>query len=301
MKTKIIFILLCVLSLNVMGQGIITRNKKPKTTQTQPTQTQPTKTHRQAQGKLKTKTASKPKPVSEPEAAGYDVTFSCNVSSATLYIDGNANGNASGSRFLKTGNHTIKVSAEGYKDYQKSISVNRQNTSCRIVLEKASKVKTLSLNDFFPIEGITLGKTTWSEAERLGFIVEAFEGGSSRVTSFSNGFNLWDHGGKGIFTHIYAPHYGPMFPLWKNLGMSWDLSWNEWLEFFKSHGFSVKITESPVTKIYNGRNTLSGEFSATSSDGSISFRLEFRYGNKNGEGYSVTSKESLDTITIGSK
>ena len=55
MKTKIIFILLCFLSLNVMGQGIIRRNK-PK-----PTQTQSTKTHRQAQGKLKTKTASKPK------------------------------------------------------------------------------------------------------------------------------------------------------------------------------------------------------------------------------------------------
>lgn len=40
MKTKIIFLLLCFLSLNVMGQGIIRRNK-PKTTQTQPTKTKP--------------------------------------------------------------------------------------------------------------------------------------------------------------------------------------------------------------------------------------------------------------------
>ncbi len=58
MKTKIIFILLCFLSLNVMGQGIITRES---TRRTKPKTTQSTKTHRQAQGKLKTKTASKPK------------------------------------------------------------------------------------------------------------------------------------------------------------------------------------------------------------------------------------------------
>ncbi len=137
MKTKINFILLCFLSLNVMGQGIVRRNK-PQTTQTQPTKT-----------KTKTKTASKPKPVPEPEAAGYDVTFSCNVSSALLYIDGNAYGNVSGTRFLKTGSHTIKVTAEGYKDYQKSISVNRQNTSCSIALEKKpapAKPKSGTLN-----------------------------------------------------------------------------------------------------------------------------------------------------------
>ncbi len=118
MKTKIFFLLLCFLSLNVMGQGIIRRNK--------PQTTQPTKT----------KTKKKTNPTPTPEAAGYDVTFNCNVSSALLYIDGNANGNASGSRFLKTGNHTIKATAEGYKDYEGSISVNRQNTSCKITLEK---------------------------------------------------------------------------------------------------------------------------------------------------------------------
>ncbi len=49
MKTRIIFILLCFLSLNVMGQGIIRRNK--------PQTTQPTKT------KTKKKTASKPRSI----------------------------------------------------------------------------------------------------------------------------------------------------------------------------------------------------------------------------------------------
>ena len=44
-----------------------------------------------------------PKPTPKPaEAAGYDVTFTCNVPSALLSIDGVASGTASGTRFLKT-------------------------------------------------------------------------------------------------------------------------------------------------------------------------------------------------------
>ena len=43
-----------------------------------------------------------------PKAAGYDVTFSCNVPDAALFIDGNQNGTASGTRFLKTGKHLVK-------------------------------------------------------------------------------------------------------------------------------------------------------------------------------------------------
>lgn len=72
----------------------------------------------------------------EPEAAGYDVTFTCNVPSATLYIDDSSYTNASGTRFLRTGNHSIKAVADGYQDYAINITVNRNNTSCAITMEK---------------------------------------------------------------------------------------------------------------------------------------------------------------------
>lgn len=58
------------------------------------------------------------------------------MSSATLYIDGIANGTASGSRFLKTGSHSIKLSASGYEDYTRSITVNRQNTAFSFSMTK---------------------------------------------------------------------------------------------------------------------------------------------------------------------
>ena len=122
-KTLLLLLLLSLIAVDVMAQGVVER-KKPK-----PTTTQQTKQKKQ-----------KPTPRSTPEEAGYDVTFSCNVSSAALYIDGNANGNASGSRFLKTGSHTIKVTANGYEEYTRQITVNRQNRTCSISLVKKKEV-----------------------------------------------------------------------------------------------------------------------------------------------------------------
>ena len=76
-----------------------------------------------------------------PEAEGYDVTFTCNVSSASLYVDGVAYGAASGICHLKTGKHAILVKAADYPDYTQNITVNRQNRSFQIKMEKESEAE----------------------------------------------------------------------------------------------------------------------------------------------------------------
>lgn len=70
------------------------------------------------------------------EAAGYDVTFTCNVSSALLSIDGVPNGTASGTRFLKTGKHNIEVTADNYVDYSGTFVVNSSSRSVSINLQE---------------------------------------------------------------------------------------------------------------------------------------------------------------------
>ena len=72
----------------------------------------------------------------QKEAAGYDVTFTCNVPSALLSIDGVPNGTASGSRFLKTGNHSIEVTADNYMDYSGTFAVNSSSRSVSINLQE---------------------------------------------------------------------------------------------------------------------------------------------------------------------
>lgn len=68
----------------------------------------------------------------EVEAAGYDVTFTCNVPSATLYIDNKSVGSASDTHFLNIGTHNVKVTAEGYEDYTNKITVNSQTKPQKI-------------------------------------------------------------------------------------------------------------------------------------------------------------------------
>ena len=72
----------------------------------------------------------------QKEAAGYDVTFNCNVPSALLSIDGIPNGTASGSRFLKTGNHSIEVTLDGYVDYSRTFVVNSSSRRVNITLQE---------------------------------------------------------------------------------------------------------------------------------------------------------------------
>ena len=80
---------------------------------------------------------SNPKPHSKPtEAAGYDVTFTCNVPSALLSIDGVSNGTASGTRFLKTGMHSIQVTADNYVDYSGTFAVNSSSRSVSVTLQE---------------------------------------------------------------------------------------------------------------------------------------------------------------------
>ena len=75
--------------------------------------------------------------VGSAEAAGYDVTFTCNVPSALLSIDGVPSGTASGTRFLKTGSHSIQVTADHhYVDYSGTFAVNSSSRSINITLQE---------------------------------------------------------------------------------------------------------------------------------------------------------------------
>ncbi len=88
------------------------------------------------------------------EPTAYDVKFSCNVSEASIYIDGNNYGKPNGPRTLKTGSHQVKVVADGYEDYTTTIKVTSDNTSFDFKMTKAlptepyvAKVETFTVKD----------------------------------------------------------------------------------------------------------------------------------------------------------
>ena len=140
MKKLFILMMLSIAPILVMAQvsgGQVTRPVKKQ-------QTTETTTNKKKENKKKTESSPKreeqSKPRQEVEAAGYDVTFTCNVPSATMMIDGVANGTASGSRFLKTGSHTVKLVADGYEDFSQSITVNSKQRSFTLTMTEKKNV-----------------------------------------------------------------------------------------------------------------------------------------------------------------
>ena len=80
------------------------------------------------------------------EPSAYDVSFSCNVSTATMYIDGERYGTPNGIKNLKKGNHTVRLIADGYEEYSSSINVAKGNTSFHFDMDQTLYDITINTN-----------------------------------------------------------------------------------------------------------------------------------------------------------
>ena len=169
-----------------------------------------------------------------------------------------------------------------------------------IIEKQPDSVDTSSsaIDDFFPLFGITLGKTTWKDAKEMGIKVRKFENDQSRNINVED-VDFWDHDGVGIFTSLYWTNDEHDFPpSWESKGFSWDNSFDEWFDVFKKLGYKIEVKKQPIQKKYSGRDTLCGEFEAISPDGSLTFEMDFNYGEN---GYYTSSPKTLYSITVDYK
>ena len=66
----------------------------------------------------------------------YEVTFTCNVPTALLSVDGIQLGKMNGTYKLKGGEYRLKVTANGFKPYSKTINVSSTTRSFSVTLEQ---------------------------------------------------------------------------------------------------------------------------------------------------------------------
>jgi len=160
------------------------------------------------------------------------------------------------------------------------------------------KGEIYTLDNFNPIHDITLGKFTREEARRAGYNVETTSHGWLNFTEPISKITFWDFGKRGVFDEIYTT-YSSLFPKkWTLLGLSWSTSYDEWLDFFHSHGFKVKVTKKPNIQEWMGKKRFVAEFSATSYNKDCEMRLSFNYGNEHNEGCDSSSTNSLYSISF---
>ena len=192
----------------------------------------------------------------------------------------------------KEGTCKAEIWMDGEKLYETDVYIRKPGST--VSSGSVGTMGSSALRQFFPLWGVTLGETTWSQAESLGATVKKSSGGGRYA--LMNGMFFWDHDNLGRFTQIYWTHSDPDFPsTWKAYGFSWDNSYNTWLNTFRELGYSIKVTKEPTTVEYSGRNTLSADVDATSSDGTLRFHLDFDYGER---GHYTSSPRTLYAITV---
>ena len=147
------------------------------------------------------------------------------------------------------------------------------------------------LSKFFPVYGITLGQSTATNVKAKGFEVNKNDSGNQ--VGKVNGLYFWDFNGDDIFEHLYFTDSTTLPDKWLNLGINWNLSYNQIVSKLKNLGFTVVKTEGPTIKKYSGRNTLSANVKFKAPNENFTIELDFDYGNENNEGYTVNSANSL--------
>lgn len=194
----------------------------------------------------------------------------------------------------KNGTCKYEIWLDGNKIYETNFTVSEKSTSTMSPVS-SSYSSSSSINDFFPLWGITLGKTTWNEAENLGHTVKIWKEGPDRYVDVQN-VDFWDHDGIGRFTSLYWTHSEADFPYsWKSKGFSWENSYDRWLDVFRNLGFTINVTKEPVTGEFSGHKTLSADVEAVSTDGLLELDLDFDYGE---DGHYTFSPKTLYSITI---
>lgn len=190
--------------------------------------------------------------------------------------------------FYKCLNELDNVKNEVFEYYNGTSSSDSTPTGSTSVRNKTSNL----INKFFPIYGITLGETTISQVQAMGYTIEINDSGEKHSTVKDATF--WDFKHKDdILDSVTFYEFDAVPESLRSLGINWSLSFNQMMTKFKDLGFDITITKRPTTEIWEERKTLGAEFKATSPDKKFEIRVDFGYGNKKGEGYTVDSPNTF--------
>lgn len=170
-------------------------------------------------------------------------------------------------------------------------------------VEDNNDKKPFSINDLFPFFGITLGRTSWKQAEDMGCPITIYPSGSRYIRC--DDFSFGDYEEKGIITSLSLRKQSEFPSKWYRKGFSWDNSYDEWVSVLKTLGFKINITHQPSLKFAEDvigevfdEGYLYAEFEALSPDESLLLKMIFEHGN---EGNQTSSPSTLFRMVVDYK
>jgi hypothetical protein len=91
------------------------------------------------------------------------------------------------------------------------------------------------------------------------------------------GYQFWYD--NGVADSIYLVNGIDCLPdRWLSMGLSWTLSYKQWVNLLKRLGYSVAITKAPSVGQWKGENVFEAELEATKTTGiRLKIKLDFNY------------------------
>lgn len=114
-------------------------------------------------------------------------------------------------------------------------------------------------SDLFPVDGITLGKTSIDELLELEEIKtekELDSNGSFRMDSIEFGYE------ERILVALAINNNGTMPSNWEKAGFRWDLSYQSGISLLEKLGYSIRITQVPTLQMKAGYPVRESQFEA---------------------------------------
>ncbi len=162
---------------------------------------------------------------------------------------------------------------------------------CLLSLTASALAEEVVSADLFPVNGVTLGKTSIdelvnTEATKLEQAVEA--DGLIKVDSV--GFSYQDR----VLTTLEIVKNETMPTRWKDAGFEWSLSYQEWTGLLVKLGFSINQIQAPTLQMEADHPVMVAEFEAYRPSG---FPTVFNFSFTENRGTGVASKNVLNKIS----
>lgn len=135
--------------------------------------------------------------------------------------------------------------------------------------------------DLFPLNGVTLGRTTVVELSTLGHrsrYIDDQTGEPFRCYQV-DGINFWYLDGD-VAESVFLAHGTAIPEKWRKLGVSWAHSYNRYEGLLRLLGFEVTVTRQPTTRWFSGRRSFSAELEGRRQAAvGLRIKLDFDFGD----------------------
>jgi len=155
-----------------------------------------------------------------------------------------------------------------------------------------------STNLLFPCDGVTLGKTTVKELEKLGTRTTKINSRTNKPNNYYivKGQNVWYDERSGLASHYHIVHNGALPEKWVLLGMSFENSYDQWLDFAKVNKLDTLVVKKPKKEIYDGHDTFVAILELLYKADGLSYKIKLDFSYL--EGTTTSDNNTLYSIGV---